>query len=282
MSATLDGARVADLLGEATLLESEGRSFPVDIRYAERRRDGAGRGRGRQGGPRRAGGGERQRACLPARPARDRAHRRAAAGPGRRRHRHRAALRQSRRQGAGRRHPAVAAGTSQGGAGDVDRRDLDHHRRRARGDRLRPVAIAEIRAGDRHHAARDGARVACVRRPAGGPRRPHAARRRDQAVARRADRGAACLRAAGDPRGRSVRHAARLRRVRRCRSVDALLPRSAAAAGAQPRHVRCCGCSARSTPSGRITGGGRAMRRLALPVRLAHMVSRGRDVRPGA
>jgi ATP-dependent helicase HrpB len=36
MSATLDGARVAGLLGEATLLKSEGRSFPVDIVYAER------------------------------------------------------------------------------------------------------------------------------------------------------------------------------------------------------------------------------------------------------
>jgi len=36
MSATLDGARVADLLGKATRLKSEGRSFPVDIIYAER------------------------------------------------------------------------------------------------------------------------------------------------------------------------------------------------------------------------------------------------------
>jgi len=36
MSATLDGARVASLLDGAPVLESEGRSFPVDIRYAER------------------------------------------------------------------------------------------------------------------------------------------------------------------------------------------------------------------------------------------------------
>ena len=42
------------------------------------------------------------------------------------------------------------AGPPQGGAGDVDRRDLDHHRRRARRHRFRPVAAAEIRAG---HAA---------------------------------------------------------------------------------------------------------------------------------
>jgi ATP-dependent helicase HrpB len=36
MSATLDGARVAALLGNAPVVESEGRSFPVDIRYRER------------------------------------------------------------------------------------------------------------------------------------------------------------------------------------------------------------------------------------------------------
>ena len=36
MSATLDGARVAGLMGSAPVIESEGRSFPVDIRYRER------------------------------------------------------------------------------------------------------------------------------------------------------------------------------------------------------------------------------------------------------
>jgi len=36
MSATLDGARVSSLLGDAPVLESEGRSYPVDIRYVER------------------------------------------------------------------------------------------------------------------------------------------------------------------------------------------------------------------------------------------------------
>jgi len=36
MSATLDGARVAGLLGDAPVLRSEGRSFPVDLRYDER------------------------------------------------------------------------------------------------------------------------------------------------------------------------------------------------------------------------------------------------------
>jgi ATP-dependent helicase HrpB len=36
MSATLDGARVARLLSAAPVVESEGRAFPVDIRYDER------------------------------------------------------------------------------------------------------------------------------------------------------------------------------------------------------------------------------------------------------
>jgi ATP-dependent helicase HrpB len=36
MSATLDGARVARLMGEAALIESEGRSFPVETRYLGR------------------------------------------------------------------------------------------------------------------------------------------------------------------------------------------------------------------------------------------------------
>ncbi|MET3791946.1 ATP-dependent helicase HrpB [Aquamicrobium terrae] len=36
MSATLDGARVAKLLDGAPVIESEGRSFPIDIRYQER------------------------------------------------------------------------------------------------------------------------------------------------------------------------------------------------------------------------------------------------------
>ena len=36
MSATLDGAAVSKLLGNAPLVISEGRSFPVDLRYARR------------------------------------------------------------------------------------------------------------------------------------------------------------------------------------------------------------------------------------------------------
>ena len=36
MSATLDGARVAQLLGDAPVIESAGRAFPVETRYLGR------------------------------------------------------------------------------------------------------------------------------------------------------------------------------------------------------------------------------------------------------
>ena len=39
MSATLEGARVAVLLGDAPVVSSEGRAFPVETRYVPRRRD---------------------------------------------------------------------------------------------------------------------------------------------------------------------------------------------------------------------------------------------------
>lgn len=39
MSATLDGARVAELLDDAPVITSEGRSFPIDIRHSERKTD---------------------------------------------------------------------------------------------------------------------------------------------------------------------------------------------------------------------------------------------------
>ena len=57
MSATLDGARVAALLGDAPVIASEGRAFPVETRYLgrdpNRRIEDAGRRRGRAGALRR-------------------------------------------------------------------------------------------------------------------------------------------------------------------------------------------------------------------------------------
>ncbi|MBN9076195.1 MAG: ATP-dependent helicase HrpB [Rhizobiales bacterium 65-79] len=39
MSATLEGGRMAEILGNAAIVESEGRAWPVEIRYEERSRD---------------------------------------------------------------------------------------------------------------------------------------------------------------------------------------------------------------------------------------------------
>ncbi len=58
----------------------------------------------------------------------------------------------------GPRRRAGAAGAAQGGAGDVDRRDLADHRGRARRRRQRAHARAPLRARHRPDPARDGAR----------------------------------------------------------------------------------------------------------------------------
>ena len=81
------------------------------------------------------------------------------------------------------------------------------------------------------------------------------------------------LHAAGNPRGRPVRAAARLRRLRRRRSGDACLPRPAAGARPCRSAERCSRTLDAIDEAGRLTPAGEAMRKLALPVRLAHMVA---------
>ena len=174
MSATLDGARVAGLLGDAPVLESEGRSFPVEIRYEER-----------------------APATVAVEDAVAKAIREALAAesgsvlaflPGQREI-ERTAERLAGRVGAdvdivplygnldGKAQDAAIrpapAGRRKVVLATVDRRDLDHHRRRARGRRLRPVAAAEIRAGDR---ASRGSRpcASAGRPPTSGPAAPAA------------------------------------------------------------------------------------------------------------
>ena len=137
MSATLDGARVARLLGDAPVIASEGRAFPVETRYLGRKPDAP---------------LERQMAdaialALRADPGSVLAFLPGAAEIRRtqtllaeRIHdacdRNRAAVRRARRRGAGPRHRAGAEGPAQGGAGDLDRRDLADHRGRAHRRRL--------------------------------------------------------------------------------------------------------------------------------------------------
>ena len=230
MSATLDGARVAKLLGDAPVIESEGRAFPVETRYlgrdAARADRAAGGRRGGAGAARRSGLGRwcscraQAKSAAPRRCCKERVERSGG--------RHRAALRRARRADAGSRHRAGAAGPAQGRAGDLDRRDLAHHRGRAHRRRLRARARAALRARCRPDAARNRARVARRRRPAPRPRRPHRARRLLPAVGRAADRLARSLCAAGNSRRRSVGHAARSRAMGRGRSGQARVPRSAA------------------------------------------------------
>ena len=160
----------------------------------------------------------------------------------------RSALRPARRQGAGRGDPARARRPPQGRARDLHRRDLDHHRRRARGRSIPACRACRATSRRRGLTRLETVRVsrASADQRAGRAGRTRA-RRRDPAVARRADRGAARLHAAGNPAGRSVRPAARLRRLRRRRSDDAALPRPAARRRRSPRRGRCFSGSARST-----------------------------------
>ena len=159
-----------------------------------------------------------------------------------------AALRRARRRRAGPRHRAGAARPAQGRAGDLDRRDLAHHRGRAHRGRLRARARAALRARRRADAARDRAGLARLRRPAPRPRRPHRARRLLPAVGRAADRLARARQHAGNPRRRSVAASCSISRtgaspIRR-RSPSSIRRRRAAldrgeGAAARARRDRC-------------------------------------------
>ena len=93
MSATLDGARVAALLGDAPVIESEGRAFPVETRYLGRDQRAPHRAPGGRRRAARAARRDRLAAGLPAGRGRDPPHRDAAEGAHRdRRGRRRRAL----------------------------------------------------------------------------------------------------------------------------------------------------------------------------------------------
>ncbi len=80
MSATLDGARVAALLGDAPVIESQGRGFPVETRYLGRDARARIETPGRRCGRARAARGDRLAAGVPARRRRNPPHRDAAQG----------------------------------------------------------------------------------------------------------------------------------------------------------------------------------------------------------
>jgi ATP-dependent helicase HrpB len=155
MSATLDGARMARLLGEAPVVESAGRAFPVELRHRERSPDT----------PIEDAVAEAVRHALAAEPGSVLAFL-----PGQREI-ERTAERLASRVG-----DSVDVVPLYG---MLDGRAQD----------------AAIRPRDRADAAGDGARVARLRRPARRPRRAHPAGRGDPALARRADGRAAGLHA---------------------------------------------------------------------------------------
>ena len=142
MSATLDGARVSQAARRRAGHRERGAELSGRHPLPGQAAGEPGRGRRGRRHPRRAGRRNRQPAGLPARPARDRANRRAARRPRARRRRHRSALRHAGRPGAGHGDPAGAGRPPQDRAGDLHRRNLDHHRRRAGGHRFGPGAAA--------------------------------------------------------------------------------------------------------------------------------------------
>ena len=137
-------------------------------------------------------------------------------------------LRRDGHEGAGLGAQASAQGAAQGRARDLDCRDIDHHRGRARRHRQRSRAGSALRAGRRRDAARNCARVPCRRRSAKGARRPHRTWRLLPAVGRAANAEPPRFRRARNSLGRSFRLAARLRRMGNGRSAFAVLARSAA------------------------------------------------------
>ena len=187
--------------------------------------------------------------------------------------RHRAALRRARCATPGPRHRAGAAGPAQGRAGDLDRRDLAHHRGRARRHRQRARAGAALRAGRRPDAARDRARVARRRRPAPRPRRPHRARRLLPAVGRAADRVARSLcarRRSSPPTCRACCSISRNgARPIRASSPSSIRRRAGALTEARALLAELGAIDARAAASPTRAG---SCARLPLPPRLARMV----------
>ena len=229
MSATIDGARVASLLGDAPVIESDGRAFPVETRYLGRKSDAPLERQMAEAIAQSAARRSRFGAGVSAGCRRNPPHReptgRARAGPG---GRDRAAVRRARRRRAGPGDFAGAEGPAQGGAGDLDRGNLADHRGRADRGRLRPGAGAALRAGYRADATGNRARLARRGRSAPRPRRPHRARRLLPAVGRAADRVARALHPAGNPQRRSVVAGARSGAMGRRRSRATGVSRSAA------------------------------------------------------
>ena len=273
MSATLDGARVGKLLGDAPVVASEGRAFPVETRYLGRKADAP---------------LERQMADAIATALRADPGSVLAFLPGA------AEIRRTQNFLGERVHDAsveivplfgaldaavqdraiapAPKGKPQGGAGDLDRRDLADHRGRAHRRRFRHGAGAALRAGYRPDAAGDRARLARRGRSAPRPRRPHRARRLLPAVGRTADR----LRSPPTP-SRKFSPPIFPRWCSISRNGASAIPPTLAFLDPPPAPALKEANSLLSElgaldADGRITAEGKSLRALALPPRLARMI----------
>ena len=270
MSATIDGARVAALLGNAPVIESQGRAFPVETRYLGR-------------DPRARI--EDQMADAVTRALRAEPGSVLAFLPGAAEIRRTetllkerveantdvvALLRRARCRHAGPRDLARAGGPAQGRARDVDRRDLAHDRRRAHRGRFRACARAALRAGRRPDAARNRARLARRRRPAPRPRRTHRAGRLriGCGTSRRPPRS--------KPYARPEILSADLSGFVLDLAAWGAAPETLAFLDPPPKgalaEARALLTELGALDDGRITEEGQALRRLPLPPRLARMV----------
>ena len=241
MSATLDGARVARLLGDAPVITSEGRAFPVETPLRRAARPSCGSrtpSRGRSARARRPTTATSSSSCpAPARSGASRpaGERDAAAADARVMPLHGNLPREAQDA----RSARAAPGRAQGRARDVDRRDEPDDRGRARRDRQRAVARPAILAAHGHDAAGDGARIAGLGRPAARTRRTRRARRVLSAVGREEDQRRSSPHRRPRSGGGSRTARAGAGRVGRRRSRRAGVARSAARRRRTRRRASC-------------------------------------------
>ena len=203
MSATIEGGKVAELLGDAPMVASQGRSFPVEIRHLPRpmpERFEAGvasaitRALDDESGsvlvflP---GGAEIRRV---ARISENRGCPRMCMW-----HRFTVISRPMRRM----KPCARTAGQAQSGAGDLDRRDQPDHRGHSHRHRWRLDARAALRARQRHDPADNDPGVAGLGQTAQRPRRTARTRHRLSPLARGRGGAASPFQCAGNSRSRS-------------------------------------------------------------------------------
>ena len=246
MSATIDGARVAALLEDAPVIESEGRAFPVEIRHRDRA--GTEAIEDAMAATIREALAEETGSILAFLPGQREIHRVA-----------------ERLEGRVPAHVVVAPlyGAMEGAAQDLAVRPAPQGTRKIvlatsiaetslTIDGVRVIVDSGLSRQPVFEPATGLSRLATVR-VSRGPGGAHAGRRRDPALAGRTDGRARPLRPAGDPRRRSLGPRSRLRGLGPCRPFRTRLPRSAA--GTRHHGGPATSHDARRTGTGRAADG---------------------------